>query len=32
MRFKSTFTDFIEFVDFAKDYIQEYDELYEQTT
>lgn len=31
MRFKSTYTDFIEFVDFAKDYIQDYDELYEQT-
>ena len=32
MRYKSTYIDFIEFVDFAKDYIVEYDEMYEQTT
>lgn len=30
MRFKSRYTDFIEFVDYAKDYLKEYDELYEQ--
>lgn len=31
MRYKSTYADFIEFVDFAKDYLEEYDEFYEQT-
>lgn len=30
MRFKAKYSDFIEFVDYAKDYIKEYDELYEQ--
>jgi hypothetical protein len=30
MRFKAKYSDFIEFVDYAKDHIKEYDELYEQ--
>jgi hypothetical protein len=30
MRFKSKYSDFIEFVDYAKDYLKEYDEMYEQ--
>ena len=30
MRYKSTYKDFIEFVDFARDYIEQYDELFEQ--